>query len=576
MSQPEDRNEVLSIEQYLDRADIRAFWDFTVPQVLKLSLLLLCERAERPVGIVFPLQARSFPSWQLDTTHLLMAGESLTGWLKSNEAFYALFTPGPFFQYAHEHRLDLFNLDNNDDILRVYPRHLYPLPFPDTRSQKIVGRMLRWLRQQTVDPAFDLAMRRRSLSAFLPFQVYDDSLPGTIFNHLANMVVQLGGSLPSGEPRWHFSCILLPKDEDILLPFHQRQLLVYAQSPQSPHQIGQTYVSPNDTSLSISLRSLSSGYILYRPQVTENDITVHFSQVEQVQSVVSMVLRDERDLPQAVLYVGSQQPRAFNEEDQCLLRLVGKLIEEAFALTRTYRNSSRHLYEILTNPSLIDEFFEKFLSENNFLADLSSYFSSIRAGDEQTQKDVAHHQQSPQPKEKQIRPRLALVMIDLKNRPRLTAAYGDLAIRNLSSEIGQRIQGLISAHFSVSRPLYHLHGSRFCFFIRVDEHESVVSKIKNMWSELNSSYFVNILQTTLSQPIIPETKVALTDIRMCAVVASYHHQALETSSAQETNEALSLKMLGLLEHGLTQCGSYEQGALLSWTSEENRFNEEIS
>ncbi len=568
MSQSDERNEQesFSVENYLERADARLFWDYTLPRVLKLSLLLFCEHADKPVGLIFPLRRVSLSLLQLDVNQLAVLGESLVGWLKENETFYSFLTPAPFFEYADDYRLIPFSIGDEDDILLVIPRRIHSFTLPALPEQTTARRVLGWLRQQASTQSFALNIRRGSVVAPLPAHAHDYPFPNTIFNNLADMVVQVGGELVQDQPRWRFSCILLPKDEDGVLPLNQRTLLVYAQSTHSPHRVGQTLVVPYDSSLSVSLRAFLSGHVIYRPEVTEDDETIRFREIEgNVKSVFAMALNDERGLPRAVLYIGSDEDEAFSVEDQRILRLLGKLIEEAFAIYYAYQQSNTRLSDIIRHPNIIDPFFKDFLSENEFLHDISAYLSVVRndkvpAGEEQKADE-----------DQNVR-RFSLVMVDLNNQSILTAMYGYQAIRNLSHGIGSRLKGLIGAHFSRDISLYHLYGSRFCFLLNAGAPEYVLSNVTNIWNELQESYGVSLQRSFIAQPSVSGSILLLNTIQIRAVVVSYSYQALQTIFANQTSDlALRAKMLQQLERGLTEGESVGGDVLLSWSSENQQF-----
>jgi hypothetical protein len=576
MSQSEEKEELLSVEKYLERADARFFWDYILPRVLKLLLFLLYEHTDKPVGLIFPLQPlRTLPA-QVDVGQLSTFGASLMGWLKENQTFYAFFTPAPFFDYADDYRLLPFDIQSEDTVIFVIPRRVRLSPLSSSPHQTTSRRILNWLRRQASTPTFMAHManiRQNSVVAPLPAHAYDDPFPNTIFNNLAEMIVQLGGETPQGLPRWRFSCILIPKDDEGVLPLNQRTLLVYAQSTRSPHHVGQTLVFPHDSSLSISLRAFLSGHVLYRPQVTKEDDTIRFREVEgNVNSVFAMALNDEQSLPRAVLYISSDEYEAFSEEDQRIIRLMGRLVEEAFTLYAAYQRNHARLSDIMTDPHIIDPFFKDFLSENNFLRDVNEHFIAARAIQQQMAEMRATQTEEPASTVQQDERRFSLVIIDLNNQSKLTAIYGYQAVRNLSHGIGSRFYGLLNAHFNRRIPLYHLYGSRFCCLLDGDADRSVQSPIINIWNELQDPYSVSLQRSFIAQPSVFGSVLSFNAIQIRAAIISYSYQALQTFFVNPTDElTVPATMLRQMERGLKEGENTGGSILLSWTSESQQF-----
>ena len=136
-----------------------------------------------------------------------------------------------------------------------------------------------------------------------------------------------------GQQRWYFCCVLLP--EESALPLQQRSLIVQAQSLHAPHNIGVTSISPEKSVTSISLRAFQSGNIVYRPEIALEDTTIVFREVEgPIRSIVAVPVGGEDGLPIAVLYVASRLEEAFSDNDQRVLRILGRMVEE---LLITYR-----------------------------------------------------------------------------------------------------------------------------------------------------------------------------------------------------------------------------------------------
>ena len=152
------------------------------------------------------------------------------------------------------------------------------------------------------------------------YNPYDEMLVG-----LANMVVRLGGKTADGKDKWCFCLIHLP--EDATLPLQQRTLVLRAQSANSPHVVGSATVLPKDTSL--SLKAFQSGSVIYRPEISPEDTNIAYhGKEEPIGSAIAIPVAGKDRLSVAVISIASDEPKAFSEDDQRLLRIIGKMIEE--------------------------------------------------------------------------------------------------------------------------------------------------------------------------------------------------------------------------------------------------------
>src|SRR5207302_6780291 len=161
---------------------------------------------------------------------------------------------------------------------------------------------------------------------------------------LANMIVELGGKTDDGQNRWRFSCILSPKD--LTLPLQQRSLVVRAQSKDSPHTVGVTTVSISQDKHvdSLSLKAFQSGYVIYRPQTSREDSMIaHRNQEGLIHSVIAIPVAGEETMSTAVIYVVSDEANAFSEDDQRVLRIISRMVEE---LLLTYRARQQGMVKV--------------------------------------------------------------------------------------------------------------------------------------------------------------------------------------------------------------------------------------
>src|SRR5205085_144922 len=133
-------------------------------------------------------------------------------------------------------------------------------------------------------------------------------------------------------------------------------------------------ISPNQTTISISLRAYQSGQIIYRSEICEEDSTITFRELENSRSAIAVPAGGENGAPAAVFYVISDEPNAFNIDDQRVLRLLGRAVEELLITYRTRLLVSEELTKLIMNPTVSNTFFEKkkIFSENEFVENIET------------------------------------------------------------------------------------------------------------------------------------------------------------------------------------------------------------
>src|SRR5260370_11524748 len=89
-------SEYLPIDKRVENAEQEIFWRYFVSQVLRLSILLICEDIPDTIaGLVLPLQKDGEHAIINDPKDLNKAGLSLIGWLGRNRAFYSFLDSTP-------------------------------------------------------------------------------------------------------------------------------------------------------------------------------------------------------------------------------------------------------------------------------------------------------------------------------------------------------------------------------------------------------------------------------------------------------------------------------------------------
>src|SRR5258708_12209098 len=98
--------EHLPIDKRIEIADQEVFWRYFVSQVLRLSLLLICEdMPDTLAGLVLPLQKKADASVMTDPKDLHTVVLSLVAWLGRNQPFYPFLDMAPSFEVPSDFRI---------------------------------------------------------------------------------------------------------------------------------------------------------------------------------------------------------------------------------------------------------------------------------------------------------------------------------------------------------------------------------------------------------------------------------------------------------------------------------------
>ncbi len=420
------------IDQRVENTEKEEFWRYFVSQALRLSLLLICEDVPDTVagaGIILPLGDINVAEVVRTPHDLHKAGYSLVGWLSQSRSFYAFLESEPSFEHPSDFRVELLaNLaedlsakqEHQNNILVIVQRKAKPLIL----SKEVVETVQRLLGfvYENVDewkPAFENGVRNWMYQAtdFASSSAVSDE----VLNSLANIIVQMGGKTENGRNRWRFSCIALP--EDTSLPVQQRKLVVRAQSTSTPHKL----VAVSAKVPGLSFRAYQSGQIIYRPDVSDKDFMIAHQEREAfTRSAIAVPFAGEDGLAIGVVYVASEEREAFSEEDEQLLRLVGRMIEELLMTYRLRQLPVGRLTDMITTPEVVDLSFKEFASESDFVNDIEALLKHIQV-----------HGVTPELVGKE----LSIIAVDIDNLAGIAAKYGDIVARNLSMAVGERIQG---------------------------------------------------------------------------------------------------------------------------------------
>ena len=503
----------IPIDARVGRTNEEVFWRYFVSQVLRLSLILLCEDIPDTIaGIIVPLERRTAQKMEYKAGDQPEVGPSLVGWLGENRSFQSFLDENPSFGFPSDFLIRPLSVIGNekqqDNVLIVIQRESKVLS-PSSALVETIRRLLYLLYQHVEDwkSCLDYGMRDWE------YQVTDFTNPKAsdeVLNSIADMVVELGGKTSDGRDRWHFALLFLPKDPD--LPIQQRNLVVRAQSKCSPHKVGITTVHMKDPGL--SFRAYQSGHTIYRPKIDSRDFILAFRDLEQsVRSAIAIPLVGEGGLPIAALYVASDEEHAFSITDQRVLRVVTRMIEELLTTYQARRQVNGNFSDMIINPGLADVSFKDFKSEDDFINDLEALLTEI---------------QSNELSERQAEEALSFIAIDIDNQGGLSRKYGERVARNLSREVGLRIQGQLSlfSNFRYIRP-YHVQADRYYLLLKGISLEEARNRAEILRKSLGGEYRIDARRVVAGRLMVPEFMLEIQDVTVRLGVPSYLFKKLK-------------------------------------------------
>ncbi len=547
--------EHLPIDRRVEYTDQEIFWRYFVSQVLRLSLLLICEDVPDTIaGLVLPLQKKASAEVVTDPGELDKLGLSLIGWLGPNQTFYAFLDTAPSFEFPSDFRIEPLRAVREGKTyytpMLIVQRKTWLPPLRDVvleTIQRLLGLVYEQIEQWR--SSFDYGMRDWT------YQVTDftigPNVTDEVLNGLADMAIALGGKTPDGRERWSFFALYLP--DDPTRPLQQRNLFVRARSKQAPVPNSNIFLTTRNPGL--TFRAYQSGHVIYRPKITPQDLILAYrEQEESTRSAIALPIASEDGLVAASVYIASDELDAFSIADQRALRLITRMIEELLSTYQARRQVTGKLANLITNPGLVDVSFKEFLSEDDFINDLEDFLTEVQT-----------HDLTAQFAEQDI----SFIAIDIDNQSSLATKYGDQVARNLSRSVGLRIQGQLGLFSSLkSGRLYHVHADSYYLMLRGISLEEARSKAALLHKALSGDYRIDARRVAMGRPMVPQNMLELHSITVRIGVPSYKFGRLKEILLRNPIEtavvAVREVIMNNLDQGL-QIGQQEGGnIIISW------------
>jgi DNA-binding transcriptional MerR regulator len=533
----------LPIDQLIDRADNELFWRFYTIHALRFSLSLLAEYNPRTIiGLVIPLRSNTPDA--VTTATIADLGECLIGWLRPGLSFSLLYTPCPSFEEPTDFRMQPLRLTKNgvvqdegrqDSSWIVVQRRAAGFLNISRRVLTVIQRLCAPLYEQKEQWLPLLAQGQHiftfPMTDFVPAGPADDPTRRSLLSKLANLTVSLGH-----DKGWRFACFLTPHNPH--LPVSQHQLVLLAKSDNAPEDyvVGTTQVSPLDEVISVSLRAYQGGRICYRHLATPQDKSIANYESEQpIGSAIAVPIGGEDATPLGVIYLISSKQDAFSPNDQRILRMIARMVQELLLTSQTRIKVTEQLKQIIDNPVLADQAYEPFFSETDFLADIESLLAKISKR-EDLKADLQPILELPTPAAQRaaLLPSysgidiVSFYCIDMNDQTRLTQKYGEIMARNLSREVGLRIEVNLKTLFTTpDLKLYHAYGDRFYIRLGSIPLEEAMDKVRSLKDALErKSYQVDALRFTPELPTPSEMLIQEDSISVRIGISSYSYLKL--------------------------------------------------
>jgi GGDEF domain-containing protein len=555
-----------SIDQRITQGSATLFWRYFVSRVLRLVLLLISEDVPNTTaGLILPMEDGVDISTIQNIDDVSLIGESLIGWLSQNRSSHTLLTPRPSFEYSSDYRLERIQTwQNGTKTNDQYVNKTLILIQRDAKKLTYSNVLVHTI-QRLLQPIYDNIQLTRS--CFGP-GMCDVLMPATdldkkanyedvILTGLANMIVQLGGVTEAGASRWHFSCIYSPSSAHSMLALQQRSLVLRAQSDASPYTIGVTTHLPLGPFISSCIRAFQSGHSIYQPDILIRDeyTTTRPNPEGTIRSSIAVPIDGYDGLAIGTLYVASEYKAAFTDTDQRILRIMGRLIQEALETYQLCLCVAQNLRSLISNPRIVDTQFQDFLSEDDFIRHVEELLTDIQMRRDHTPSTI-----------------VSFLAIDIDNHSNFSNLYGDRIARDLSCAVGMRIHSQLRAFKDEAEyGLYHICADRFYIRLNNMTLDQARTRAELLKQTLEGSYQVEPYHAQTGHPATTDLSISLVTISNVTVrlgVASYPYQKLKEVLQRYPSEIavpeVRMQVIGMLEEELAQGKRKGGNIVMSW------------
>jgi GGDEF domain-containing protein len=536
----EHKEERLTIDQHVEKVYKEEFWRFYASRAMQLSLALICGDALNAVaGLVIPLRQGGPAMPVLDAEkpeEFARLGPSLLCFLSENHVFHTFYEPVPSFEYLTDFRIrGLVSVEEDaprDRIYVVLQRKMKPTLL-DSATVNVIRRLLAPLYEQVTMQEWEEYLGHGFRDVVYPYIDFGSAgMTDTVLSNLMELIIQLGGKADDGNCLWKFCCMLLPNDSS--LPLYQRSLVVRAKSLHSPHALG-VMVHPQGSVVGLSIRAFQSGTIVLRRNIMRqgsDGATIALWESERtIRSAVAFPIGGEDGLPIGVVYVASEHPDAFSEDDLRVFRLIGRMAEDRLRVSGVQRQIYRKLSSVIANPVVVDSFltiFTDILTEGQFRRDVEELLQDIsmpqsRSTDGARASIVGFTKDHIQNMEGVSEEAVSFISVDVDQQGYLANVYGDLAVRNLNLEVGIKIKDTLKALAKeyADCHVYHIYADRFYIMLDGVSLERARKIAEQLRLALSGTYKLDALKMYPEQETPSGRLLEIPDITVRLGVTSY-------------------------------------------------------
>jgi GGDEF domain-containing protein len=586
-----DEAAFLPINQRIESPRQDLLCRYYTSHALRYSLELIRESVpdteEVFLGLILPFDTDTLTYERVkQIDDLPMLGESLVGWLAVSGSSHTLLTAAPAFEPPNQYRV--FHLramqagipeerDRSTDRTLIITNWKFSSLTLHSDTVRIIRRLLAplYADAQEIRACFAKGMR----DVLDPSTDLNSVYPDYILNGLADMAVRLGKT--GGKEGWHFCCILIPSDSTF--PMQLRNLIVRAQSMKAPHKIGKTLVSPSDTTISISLRAYQSGQVIYRPDIYEEDLTIALRDLENPGSAIAIPVEGEHDTPSGVLYLVADFPHAFNADDQRVLRLLGRMVQEVLSVYRARWQTVEKITDVIVYPQVIDTYFASLgiLSENELAQDIETLLGNIQTTimekkEETEESDIPRQDMSLQSALSSTDV-LSLISITIDQQGLLANRYGDQFAQNLNKVIGTFLQTQLRRILTdqVMYKLYTTCSGRFYLLLDRLSLEEARKHADRIRRRLDDTYEVDVCRPITEKTVSPvPERMQLVSASVHIAVINYTYRKLEDLLRRYTPATAIGNVRALIDRDIDKALSRGRMAggnvVISWNPDPDR------
>ncbi len=534
----------VSIDQRIEGAYEQDFWRYYASHVLQLALTLIFEDTPFSIaGLILPLQQKGHALRSLDSELVTTLGPSLVCWRSAPQTFHVFYTLIPSFSFPSDFRVSGLIAEGEDepqDSTYVVIQRAMPKITLNIHTIQTIRRL--------IAPLYEDTTKRSTYFGYgIHDMIYirrDFNLPGTetVLHKLTDMVVQVGGRTSGGISRWRFCYLLLAEQSS--RTSQQSSLVIQAKSKESPHYVGLP-IYAQGASISLSIRAFLSGRIAYRPFIPlgasdaamDSTMITLWQSEGRIASAIAIPLGGEDGQPIGVMYVGSDFVDAFSEDDQRLLRCLGKVIEERMRILDTRAMLEETFAAAVSKPQIVDSLFETFLSDEDFRSDVDAIIKEVQSiaanifvndKDKRNKLRVKNAVEDYFTINNLLDSSVSFISIDADQQDIMASRYGNLAMRNLSHKIGMDIKEQLRAYTieHIDCQLYHIDSDKFYIILKEVDLKRAGEIAEKLRIGLARTHKIDALQTYPGPPSSSNSLLEVPNVTVRLGVSSYFRSKL--------------------------------------------------